>query len=198
MVKHLLVNAYPRSGSIFFANFIIEHRPEILSINSLHVPYILDNPNILSVSIIRNPKEAISSYLYMNFHNEKQIIGTNNKEFISDFKKHIASYDIYLDYYEKLIGVDFLHVVDFDSMKDNPHKEALSLFDKFKIDYKKDKVANLKEVEKRILDDNFVEDRNGHLPRIKTKQRILIDDFVSNSADIQDIFNRYKNVKKMI
>jgi hypothetical protein len=197
MSKYFLVNAYPRSGSIFFTNFIYEYRPEVLSLNSLHIPYILDNPNILSVSIIRNPYHAIASFLYMNFGSEEKI-SSENEKLIDNIKRHVDSYSVYLDYYEKLLDVDFLHIIDFDKMEENPHDQAILVFDKFKLNYKKDKIVTAKEIREDILQHKNIQDKGGHMPREKTEQRLLIEDFVNNSKYIDEIFQRYKNVKKMI
>ena len=83
-------------------------------------------------------------------------------------------------------------------MEENPHDQAILVFDKFKLNYRKDKIVTAKEVREDILQHKNIQDKGGHMPREKTEQRLLIEDFVNNSKYIDEIFQRYKNVKKMI
>jgi hypothetical protein len=199
MSKHLVVNCYPRSGSLFFSNFLSRYQPELDFIHSTHIPYILDNPYLYMVSVIRNPYEVMSSHLYRNMQHIKiDDINKDNVFLINTILGYLKEYKVYVDYYYKCLDKKNFHLVDFESMKSDPTAEAIKIFEKFNISYNKDILLQSSVISDFFSSNGLIEEYGGHMPREKTEKRIHLDNFTNGLDIIDETFKKYLVLKKML
>jgi hypothetical protein len=199
MINHLIVNAYPRSGSVFFAKFLQEYRPDIMYLTSMHVPHIIDNKHLNSVVIFRDPYECMSSHLYMMVNPfDADIFDIDNKPLINSIEKNISQYDAYIDIFLENTDKRFIYGVLFDKMTSDPHNVAIDIFKKFNLEYDRTIHNSSVEVESNLIQNNEMDDKGGHMPRPKTKERLVIENFVSTLDILKNSFEKYKIVKDLL
>lgn len=115
----VLINSYPRSGSVFFIESLYTNKNFYFNFTatSIHLPQIIGIDEAITVSIVRNPIDCISSNLYKGlFFNEKEIL--NNLE--SQIKKES---EIFLIYLNQIINKK-PYVIDFNSLIQDVQQEV--------------------------------------------------------------------------
>ena len=69
MLDYFILNSFPRSGSVYFANLFKDFKPNLTlpDFAVMHIPYLINNNHMFTVSILRNPYECIASALCMQY-----------------------------------------------------------------------------------------------------------------------------------
>lgn len=197
-MKYLIVNAFPRSGSVFFASAInMAGIQGDVMMASLHLPHIIDNDRLLSAVVFRNPYDAIASHTYMRFRQHNPDFGDlNNEANIDVIKFYLEDYMTYVNYALESKDKDFLYLVNFEKMISDTVGEIDNMCNKFNLEYR-NKISN-DEVYSNIKDNftrgNLMDDAQGHMPREKDSNRLKVEEFVNNLSFIEDVYTEYKKL----
>lgn len=193
-MKYLIVNAYPRSGSVFFASVIEKYLVGAdITYASLHIPYILGNQDLYTATVVRDPYEAISSHMYMKFPG-----GFEDRVFYDTLEMITKDYMVYMDLTYENRDKPYLHIVDFKKMEADPVNEAINVFAKFNLDRRLDIQSDLvvEEIRSRFLNYRLLNDSDGHMPRDKSDTRLYIEELVRDSDILKEAYEKYLNVSK--
>lgn len=190
-MKYLIVNAFPRSGSVFFASALnMVGIQEDVMMASLHLPHIIDNDRILSAVIFRDPYEALASHTYMRYKNVGAPMGSIN---IDDVRFYLDDYMTYVEYALKCKDKDFLFIVDFNKMAGDPIETINSLCGKFNLTYR-NKITNEElnsNIKNNLTRGNLMDDNQGHMPREKDSDRLKVEEFINSLSFIEDAKKEY-------
>ena len=186
--KHLMTNAYARSGSVFTNHFLKEYKIKSMPISSTHVASAVENENINHIVVIRNPYECISSYLYMT-HLSQQI----SEEIV---RKYADEYLVHIDYYYRYKDKPNVYGIDFVNLSSDPYKATSAALDYFGIKYNTH--PSDQDLKNMFAEVNLNEDRVGHIPRQKTERRREIEEYVQSLDFMSDVFNEYTKVKEFL
>lgn len=204
MYNHLVVNAFPRSGSVYFASFLGIHQVYGAQYTSLHLPYIIGNENVKNVVVVRDPYECLSSLFYKELnhtqthnHVDKDCLGCQfHASSIIDeiLKDNVEEYMQYVDRCLEYNGSKNLYIVDFNKMKKDPMTELENVVNKFGLGY--NKVRQDKPAHDIVIDNmhinGMVDDKGGHVPREKTDLRNYIDKKVYDYTEILEAYDKYR------
>lgn len=162
----LIICTYPRSG----VNFLINHIANNFDLSFCYTHKTPINKNNNIITIIRNPKESIASWISMGLHfdyYEDRYKDTNVKEYIDGaIKKYIMFYE----YIYKSAD----HIIKFENLINNPKEEILKISQKFNIEVNKD-----------ILPSEVTDDvENG---RISSSKDTMFYNFVLEQLDSYDL-----------
>ena len=194
MYKHLVINAYPRSGSVYFASTISLCNIECI-LASLHTPYIIGNEGIYNLAIIRNPYDCIASLSFMRYSHYKAKNIETPFDLDSFISRSVEEYLLYPKYCNKYFNDEKLFILDFSEMVSDPIKNAKLALNKFEIDYDKNIAMTAQEVNNIISSQPRQESdspANGHMPREKSSDRLMIEDIVSNSKHLDIAYEEYQ------
>ena len=196
-MQYHVINAYPRSGSVFFGT-LMGKRYKLIDgmLVSLHIPHIIDNKNLKTVVIIRNPYEAIASHVHMTTSGRNK-----NITFVDDLlKTYTQDYMLYTENAYENKDSDHLYIMDFNKMKDDPIGQLDLVFDKFKIedlsDFKKNEHNILDYIKNEFTQGGLTQEHDGHIPREKSSNRLWIEDYVQNSELLVDAYQSYLKISK--
>lgn len=203
-MKYLIVNAYPRSGSVFFASMIERYITGAdVTYASLHIPYILGNQDLYTATVVRDPYEAISSHMYMKFADfwlDDQHREATLKTFYNTLEMVTKDYMVYMDLTYENRDKPYLHIVDFKKMEADPVNEAINVFTKFNLDRKMylndDNDLVVEEIRSRFSNYRLLNDSDGHMPRDKSDTRLYIEELVRDSDILKEAYEKYLNVSK--
>jgi hypothetical protein len=139
--QYALINSFPRSGSTFLHSaldkyhgqftFVAEDEDYIDRYCQLHtasISHIVENPSIKTISILRDPYDAITSLLYTKYRH----IG------MQEFRQSDIAYysNLYLEFttaIEKMNGSENFIAIDFNEMIENPSEVCERIINKFNI-----------------------------------------------------------------
>lgn len=192
MYKHFLVNAFPRSGSVFFASVFNIFKTGGAQFTSLHLPHIIGNDKVDNAVVIRDPYECMSSLLYKNHSDQHHIV--------NDYQKympiHLEEYMVYINKCIEFMGSPNLYVSDFNKLINDPVSEFNNVVEKFSLEY--DKKSGLEDPSEKIKSSmssfNMLNDKDGHMPRGKSDLRKTIEDKVYSSSLITEVYTEYKKL----
>lgn len=192
-MKYLVVNAFPRSGSVFFASALnmIKIQGDVM-MASLHIPHIIDNDRINTAVILRNPYDALSSHSYMRYIQSSKKFKVEEES--ESIKFHLDDYMEYIKYVKENKNKEFLYVVDFDKMIKDPMGEIISLCHKFGFTYQNKIINNqtiLSEVKNNLSRNSLMDDAQGHMPREKNEERLKIEEFIRSLSFIDEAYQEY-------
>jgi hypothetical protein len=197
MIKPILINSYSRSGSVFFAELINSiHTPEYVSASVLHVPEIIGISEAITVTIIRDPKECITSNIFL---------GLPFNNFLEDFKKLDYTIKYECNHYLKFLKMSKLkesYLVDFKKLILNPKNEIVKFLEKNNIN--KDVVIDVDNILKGIEQKKFPDDKHdlytGHFPRgaHQDPEYLKIWDHINNSNMLNEAYAMYQEIIKDI
>jgi len=215
--QYALINSFPRSGSTFLHSALDKYDAEFTFIqededyidkfcefNSVSIPYIIESPHIKTVSIVRDPYEAISSVLNNKFK------GIGMQEFREDEIKFYSN--LYLEFMtaiEKMNGSDNFIAIDFNEIVETPSAVCEKIIDKFNM-YRlnnskildKDLIILVKEqmIQQGQLDSDIKGKVSvNFMPTKKDPFRNTISAMVKESKkDMDPAFKAYKKVLKII
>jgi hypothetical protein len=206
MYKHLVVNAFPRSGSVFFANVLSVNGVYGAQTTSFHLPHIIGNENVDTIVVIRNPYECISSLLYKN-HNPSENHNCDKidicyKNIVSESDQmmdiHLSEYLLYVNKCLEHNGSKNLYIVDFNEMQSDSglvfQKVAAKFGLKYNYDNSKQKTGREIDdiVKNRMLAYGLMTDNDGHMPREKTDLRHRVDSYINELESLKPVYDQYK------
>ena len=194
-MKYLIVSAFPRSGSVFFAKCLEKYRGTSLNaqVSSFHIPYILDNSNLCTATIIRNPYDVLSSLYY-------QRQAKSGEQIMYSIEDMIYDYSLYLSYAQQYRDSDHLQIVDFEKMKNNPVDQTIKYYNKFNVEYNEsllftDESLN-ENIKNEMINMNAMDELGGHMPREKTSNREFIENYISELDILKPVYENYQNTIK--
>lgn len=192
MRKYLIVNSFPRSGSVYFSNILKEFQPESYFTDTacLHIPYFIGVDRTYTAVLLRNPFDSICSALTMIYDSRDDSLEDNH---IQDL---ISLYSEFLDILEKSTDLYNVCIVDFDKFITNSILTVKKYLDKYKIKYK---IPNQSDKElfnkyQIILNsfENFTDlKRLGNMPRKLDNDREYIFWTLKDNEEIKLLYNRY-------
>ena len=137
--QYALINSFPRSGSTFLhsalgkydAQFTFVENDEdyidkFCALYTASIPKIIDNPEIKTISIVRDPYDAITSLIYVKI---KDIGMQEFRE--SDIKFYVNLYLEFIDAIEKMHGFENFIAIDFNELIDSPSAVCEKIMNKF-------------------------------------------------------------------
>jgi LPS sulfotransferase NodH len=197
-MKYLIVNAFPRSGSVFFASALnMAGIQEDVMMASLHLPHIIDNDRLMSAVVFRNPYDALASHTYMRFRQHNPSFGDLDTEPNKDvIKFYLEDYMTYVNYALENKGKGFLHIVDFEKMTTDTVGEINSLCEKFNLTYR-NKISNeqiFSDIKNNFTRGNLMDDAQGHMPREKDSDRLKVEEFINKLSFIEEAYLEYKKL----
>jgi len=161
MTKPILVNSYPRSGSVFFSEALMQSTPKLrilpLTATVIHIPELIGIKEAITVTIVRDPVKAISSNIFKRFGVIKSI---NALDEMIEFEENE-----YLRYIEAAANAK-AHIVNFYNLAENPLKEI----NKFLVSKELSmyELPTLERIEKVFQEHRYNDNitvNNGHTPR---------------------------------
>lgn len=197
MSDYLVVNSYPRSGSVFLGKSLQEYKVDVAYLYSLHLPYLHDNENINTIVIFRDPYECIASHVYM-MSNREGGISRDNEQLMKFITTCVRNYMLYIDYYIKNKDRQHVYGTTFENMKANTHKVCVEILEQFKYHYDKNAVTSDKSVERQLFEMKKMGDRDGHMPREKTSSRLELEQFIKGLDILDEAFQKYKHVEDLL
>jgi hypothetical protein len=181
-MNQIIYNSFPRSGNVYsgyvgsqiiYGDYATVHIPEIFSVKELD-----------TVTIFRKPSEAVSSLV--NKQQERSgPIAINNIDSI--ILQHIELYKKYMWYAKE--NKTNIYIGKFEDLVQDPIIHFLKIANKFNRTINKNYLYNFKNLS---FSGPIWEDRyDGHVPRKKTEQRIMIEDLVASSSLIKQLDKDY-------
>ena len=205
MYKHLVVNAFPRSGSVFFASVLSVNGVYGAQTTSFHLPHIIGNENVDTIVVIRNPYECISSLLYKS-HNPSEKHNCDNidicyKNIVSESEQmmdiHLSEYLLYVNKCLEHNGSKHLYIIDFNEMQSDSSLVFQKVVDKFSLKhgYPHSKQKTGKEIDEIVKNQmsgyGLMNDKDGHMPREKTELRHKVESYVNGLESLKPVYNQY-------
>lgn len=180
----VIVSSFPRSGNIYLTsklNLMFSLHTAV----SIHLPEIFEIKNIPLVSVFRKPENAISSFIHQTIKKEdivEQDIIDHAKYMVIQYKEYIESAKQYNQN---------VCIIKFDSLISNTMPNCIKIGEKFDLQIKDNYEFSFKPAD--LLEEVWSDSYNGHLPREKTKYRILIDEIIKSLDEIQDLNKEYND-----
>ena len=126
MIKPILINSYPRSGSVFLAeilrNLLNRHDIEVL-----HLPELIGINEAISITIIRDPKQCISSNIF------KWLITNDLPKDISNLDSIIKSECEYYIKFLKMSKLKKSYLINFKNLILDTENEVTTFLKEYKI-----------------------------------------------------------------
>lgn len=215
--QYALINSFPRSGSTFLHSaldkyhgqftFVAEDEDYIDRYCKLHtasIPHIIENPLIKTISILRDPYDAITSLLYTKYKH----IG------MQEFRQSDISYysNMHLEFttaIEKMNGSENFIAIDFNEMVENPSEVCERIIKKFNL-YRNNlsKISNedlIILIKQQMIDSGQLSSETrgpvevSFMPEKKDPFRNTFSSLVKESKkEIDPAFKAYKKVLKSI
>lgn len=206
MYKHLVVNAFPRSGSVYFASLLGVHEVSGAQYTSLHLPYIIGNENVKNIVVVRDPYECIASLFYKELNHQRKHQHTETdcwgcRQYVISvmdlgIKDHVEEYIQYIDRCIEFNGSDNLYIVDFNKMKEDPVKELKNVVSKFGLTAREinSSVDVYSMIENSMSSNGMIDDSGGHMPRAKKDLREFIDKKIYEYTDVIEAYDKYRHL----
>ena len=197
MIKPILINSYPRSGSVFFAELTnsIGVTPHQFS-TVLHVPELIGIDEAITVTIVRDPRECITSDIF------KGLLVNDFPEDVDNLNRIIK---LECEYYLKFLEMCKLknpYLINFKNLTSNPKNEVVKFLEKHNIN--KHFVLNIDNILKGIEQKKFPDDKHdlytGHFPRGANQdpEYIKIFNHINNSVLLDEAYKVYEEIIKDI
>lgn len=195
MYQHFVVNAFPRSGSVFLAHCLGFAGVSGVQFTSLHIPYIIGNDKIQNAVVIRNPYDCISSLLYKNIEDNILLNSYN-----IDLPSLVEEYSLYIEKSIEFNDSSFVCLVDFNSLIHDPASQILKCQRKFNLKfYDIENIENVSQSVRDMFDKNsLLNDKDGHMPREKTDLRKSLEQEIANSPLLIPAYSKYLEVIDLI
>lgn len=215
--QYALINSFPRSGSTFLHSALdkyhaqftfVEEDEEYLdrycTLHTASLPHVIENPLIKTMSILRDPYDAITSLLYTKYKH----IG------MQEFRQSDISFyaNMYLEFttaIEKMNGSENFIAIDFNEMIENPSAVCERIITKFNL-YRNNpsKITNedlVILVKQQMIDSGQLSSESrgsvevSFMPEKKDPFRNTFSALVKESKkEIDPAFKAYKKVLKSI
>ncbi len=215
--QYALINSFPRSGSTFLHSALDKHKAQFTFVEenedyldrfcTLHtasIPHAIENPAIKTISILRDPYDAITSLIYTKFkHIGMQEFRQTDINFYSN---------LYIEFttaIENMKGADNFIGIDFNEMIEDPSAVCERIINKFNM-YRSNpsKISNenlMILIKEQMIQDGQVSSETrgpvevSFLPEKKDPLRNTISALVKESKkDIDPAFKAYKKALKSI
>lgn len=192
MIKPILINSYPRSGSGFLGQLLIRLPIPGVEVSVIHSHSLIGINEAITITILRNPLDAISSNIF------KSSRVNDISEIIQRIDSYISGEVNYYCTYIRLSENSLSYLMDFNKLKSDPVKEVNKFLNHYQIDalffVDKDKIFETMEKERYYSE---LEDiHGGHIPRGAEKHPdyIKIREYVSKSEKLKEAEDLYKRV----
>ena len=183
-MNQIVYNSFPRSGNVYSGyvgsqiidgDYATVHIPEIFSIKELD-----------TITIFRKPSDAISSLINKQKNNSDPIDVKNIDYTIS---APIALYQKYINYAKQ--NKENIYIGRFEDLMQDPLSHFLKIAKRFDRSLNKNYRENFKNIS---FSGPIWEDRyDGHIPRKKTEDRLMIEDAVGSSSLIKQLDKDYND-----
>ena len=183
-MNQILYNSSPRSGNVYSGyvgaqiidgDYATVHIPEIFSVKELD-----------TITIFRKPSDAISSLINKQKNNSDPIDVKNIDYTVS---AHIALYQKYIKYAKQ--NKENIYIGRFEDLMQDPLSHFLKIAKRFDRSLNKNYRENFKNIS---FSGPIWEDRyDGHIPRKKTEDRLMIEDAVGSSSLIKQLDKDYND-----
>jgi len=181
-MNQIVYNSFPRSGNVYagyVGSKIIDgdcatvHIPEIFSVKDLDI-----------ITIFRKPSDAIASLINKQQENRGLI---NIKIIDMILHNHIELYKKYM--YHAQNNKDNIYIGKFEDLTEDTVNHFLKIAKRFNRIVNKNYINNFNNISFSgpIWEDTY----DGHIPREKTKQRIMIEDLAASSSLIKQLNKDY-------
>lgn len=183
-MNQIIYNSFPRSGNVY-AGYV---GSKIIDGDyaTVHIPEIFGVKELDTISIFRKPSDSIASLV--NKHQENSgPIDLSNIDIDFTVLPHINLYRKYMEYAKK--SKEDIYIGKFEDLTGDTISHFLKIAKKFDRKIHKNYFYNFKNI---YFSGPIWEDRyDGHVPREKTEQRIMIEDLVASSSLIKQLDKDY-------
>jgi len=196
MTKPILINSYPRSGSVFLAELINSMRTMQYETTVVHLPQIIGIDEVITITIIRNPKECITSDIF------KWLLVGKLPENINELDIIIKSECKNYLYFLEMSKLKKSYLINFDKLIKNPKEEIIKFLNKY--NFSSEFNLNIDNVLDVIKQKKFADDRHdlytGHFPRGANQdpEYIKIWEYIKNNDILNEAYAMYEEIIKEI
>lgn len=190
MIKPLLINSYPRSGSGFLGQLLIRLPMPGIEVSVIHSPSLIGIKEAITVTILRDPVEAISSNIF------KSSRVNDISEIMNRINTHVSGEVNYYCTYVKVAENTSSYLMDFNKLKDDPVGEVNKFLKYHQIDmlFFVDKDSIFETMWKEKYHSELDDIHGGHIPRgVETHpDYIKIYEYVSKSEKLKEAKELYR------
>jgi len=208
--RYTLINCFPRSGKEFlyvalnkyefFTTFVVddeEYVDKFAVLDKVSNPHILTNPDLYTISIVREPYDVITSLVYAKTV-ENGMMQTYRDQDMAFYANHYLEFSKAIESMAK--KPNFI-VVDFNKMVADPSVTCETIMDKFGMfspkNFKFTPEELTESVRKHFEVQKQLDHYSGHMPRKKDALRNTIALMVKDSKDIiEPCVKAYKKIIK--
>lgn len=214
--QFFVINSFPRSGSNFLFEMIRKHSmlftfeedgidyvDKFCEFQVLHIPYIITNPDIMTISILRDPYDAIASYAYAKL--ETANVDTSKHDNLvneSTLTFYVNTYIEFLNAIEQSLDREKFLLVDFAKMVATPNKVFSEVVTKFNLyshmncRYTDEEITTI--IRDHFFEKNLMKRQESYMP---LEEKDLIRDMVfaevkNNKKLIDPAYKQYKKLLK--
>lgn len=181
-MNQIIYNSFPRSGNVY-AGYVGGHIIDG-DYATVHIPEIFGVKELDTITIFRKPGDAIASLV----NKQQERSGPINIESVDyTIQKHIELYKKYMSYAKE--NKETIYIGKFEDLIEDPITHFLKIAKKFNRNLVKDYEYNVKSIS---FSGPIWEDRyDGHIPRKKTEDRLLIEKAVASNLLIKQLNMEY-------
>lgn len=201
-LNHLAINAYPRSGTVFFTNILSSLLIPNTRVSSVHIPYLMDLPQVYQIIPMREPEKCfISEFYRMLLHSNLNLDITSTtipgrlleliEAKIDLFKQE---YNLYLDYCNNKFYEKYIYILDFNKGIQDPLLEFEAALRQFNLNYSTGSYTSstlIKNVEDILEKNGLMTESEGHMPIKKSNLRLAVEKYIHYNLDIAELQEKY-------
>lgn len=181
-MNQIIYNSFPRSGNVYSG--YVGSRIINGDFATLHIPEIFSVKELDNVTTFRKPSNAISSLI-----NKQQEVGGRISAGAIDsvLSAHIDLYKKYMHYAKD--NKDNIYIGRFEDLTEDTINHFLKIAKRFNRTVFKNYLNNFNTIS--FSGSTWEDEYDGHIPRKKTEQRILIENTVASSLLIKQLDKDY-------
>lgn len=183
-MNQIIYNSFPRSGNVYSGYVGSRILDGIYA--TVHIPEIFSVKELDTITIFRKPEDAISSLI----HKQQEVSGTIDISHIDYMLlPHIELYQKYMEYAKN--NKESIYIGRFEDLIADPMSHFLKIAKRFDRPLHKSYEDNFKNISfsGQLWEDKY----DGHIPRKKTYDRLIIEGAVGSSLLIKELNKDYND-----